>query len=690
MAEMTEAEIIRCCVENGGFETPELNDTLYLHYKGYGRIQNLERYTACKAIYLESNGLDALAGLEHMSALRCLYAAKNLIDSCLDLSGMVSLVTLDLSHNRLESLDGLETLVNLETINVSNNGLGSGESIGALAECSSLNNVDLRNNNLDGADVTGVLQRCQHIPAWSLNGNPVVRSVPSFRKNMICDMPRLRYLDRPVFEAERVGAEAWRAGGAEAERAARQQLQQEKRDEQRGQLARFREWQQDLREKHAKERAEAEARGEDPGAKKTARAALRAAESEGAGAVAESFSRDGRPIEGASLSRRSDGRAREDGVQTEVRAVQRDHKEEKEGAAGLKPPRARAPGGSAANHETAPRRAEAAASDAASEDSGASEAEVAASAAPALPAPPAPPAAAPAPAEKARESLGATGAKEEEEEEERRKREKEERRRKRRKEMEETMAREQRVQESLAIYRARRAARNKTRGEGAAPEARADAPEERTDAPEERAHAPEGRAAAERGAPSASGAPSEGIRALLKDARGDRGGEEGPAALFWTEGMDVALGRCMRDAPDDFQSAGAHIAAELRSRGGGGAEHLVDADACRRRWRELDVSTWGAPVAALRVSVGANPPGAQPSFEELMGGSAAGPSRYLQKPAQLPSMLGDDEDDPSLGPVLEVEGSGAPPASGADAEARKARVLAAQEESSDEDLEMLD
>lgn len=45
---MTKAEIRLACIENDGYESPELNDKLYLHFRGFKRIENLEEYTSCK------------------------------------------------------------------------------------------------------------------------------------------------------------------------------------------------------------------------------------------------------------------------------------------------------------------------------------------------------------------------------------------------------------------------------------------------------------------------------------------------------------------------------------------------------------------------------------------------------------------------------------------------------------------
>ncbi len=54
---MTVESILESCKEHDGYVTPELNEVLYLHFKGYRQIKNLEPFTAVKALYLESNGL---------------------------------------------------------------------------------------------------------------------------------------------------------------------------------------------------------------------------------------------------------------------------------------------------------------------------------------------------------------------------------------------------------------------------------------------------------------------------------------------------------------------------------------------------------------------------------------------------------------------------------------------------------
>lgn len=42
------------------YRTPELNEKLYLHYKGFHYIKNLEQFKDLKALYLEGNGLKSM------------------------------------------------------------------------------------------------------------------------------------------------------------------------------------------------------------------------------------------------------------------------------------------------------------------------------------------------------------------------------------------------------------------------------------------------------------------------------------------------------------------------------------------------------------------------------------------------------------------------------------------------------
>ena len=38
------------------YTTESLNDILYLHFKGFSKIENLEPFTGVKCLYMENNG----------------------------------------------------------------------------------------------------------------------------------------------------------------------------------------------------------------------------------------------------------------------------------------------------------------------------------------------------------------------------------------------------------------------------------------------------------------------------------------------------------------------------------------------------------------------------------------------------------------------------------------------------------
>ena len=248
---MTKKEIENSCSANGGYSTPKLNDTLYLHHKGYQRIENLEEFTGLKSLWLHSNGLGKIENINHLHELRCLFLQRNALTTIEGLDGLNSLVQLDLSENNIRHVEGLSHLPNLTTLNLSKNALQDAESISHLKECENLSALDLSKNHLAGSDIIDCLAGIQKVTSLNMEGNPVVSKVAYFRKKVICACKTLRYLDRPIDDIERAAAQAWDKGGIDLERETKTKLLQAKREMNKQTMQEFRDWQASLRREDA-------------------------------------------------------------------------------------------------------------------------------------------------------------------------------------------------------------------------------------------------------------------------------------------------------------------------------------------------------------------------------------------------------------------------------------------------------
>ena len=54
---MTPKALKDICKKHNLYSTPSLNDKLYLQYKGFSEIQNLDVYTGLRCVWLEGNGI---------------------------------------------------------------------------------------------------------------------------------------------------------------------------------------------------------------------------------------------------------------------------------------------------------------------------------------------------------------------------------------------------------------------------------------------------------------------------------------------------------------------------------------------------------------------------------------------------------------------------------------------------------
>lgn len=238
---MTKAAIKQICKDLKLYSTPSCNDKLYLHYKGYQRIENLDEYVNVKVIWLEGNGLTKIEGLEHCTKLRTLYLQENLIEQIENLDTLVELDTLNLSANSVKCISNLSMLPNLQTLQLKGNYLKSADDVRHVLQCPSISVLDIQHNRIDDPEILEIVAAMPALRVLYLQGNDVVKKIRHYRKTLVARCKTLKYLDdRPVFDDERLRCEAWWAGGGkegkveaalEAERAEIARQKQEKKDQ---------------------------------------------------------------------------------------------------------------------------------------------------------------------------------------------------------------------------------------------------------------------------------------------------------------------------------------------------------------------------------------------------------------------------------------------------------------------------
>ncbi|ODM87870.1 Dynein assembly factor 1, axonemal [Orchesella cincta] len=259
---MSQEFLRKHCKDNKMYMTPELNDVLYLHFKGFSRIENLEEYTGLKSLWLESNGIRKIENLEGQTQLRCLYLHQNLVKKIENLDHMQLLDTINLSNNGVSRIENLSSIPKLNTLQMAHNYLTSAEDIAHLADCYHISVLDLSHNRLVDPEVINIFKEMKNLHVLNLMGNPCIRKIDNYRRHMIVSCKHLTYLDdRPVFDKERACCEAWMLGGREAERECRDrwnEREQKKITDSVNALITLRN--RKIAEREAKEREEAEAK----------------------------------------------------------------------------------------------------------------------------------------------------------------------------------------------------------------------------------------------------------------------------------------------------------------------------------------------------------------------------------------------------------------------------------------------
>jgi dynein assembly factor 1 len=233
------------------YRTDELNDKLYIHYKGWRELKNLDTWTGLKSLYADCNAFSYISGLQNCTKLRSLFLQDNCIKHISGLENCPDMWTINLSGNFIERIEGLENLKGLNSLIISKNKIGFNgvADIEKLVD-TNIVSLDIQENRIEDPDcLPEVFARMHALRVLYLKGNGCAKKIVNYRKSITVYCKDLRYLDdRPVFEDDRRAAEAFNRGGLEEQRAEQRRMKEEKNQKHENNMRAFQQMIEDSRQ----------------------------------------------------------------------------------------------------------------------------------------------------------------------------------------------------------------------------------------------------------------------------------------------------------------------------------------------------------------------------------------------------------------------------------------------------------